>query len=306
MFARWVLAAKLSLLVMLTACGSADLPLLPPAPPAPIVRNADEIAARIAGGRLTVTAFPERLRGHPIEQHLAGVSAWGALFEGTDIDPLRDFDTAFVTARNARDEDGSVHVAEHTLPAERVRAALGALVTRSGARGRWRPDLLPFAAEVVVRGRTRVVAAPTPTLLVALPPEHEATVRAFLGSGGLPLPDGPEAAVLLAAEPGETLAQPYLAVPPTLRSVRAHVVATADGGADLELDAPSESAEQATLDADALTRSVDRATSVRVVVVTVRVLRPVRFFAEGDRVRAHHHLSRDELARIFGFAQAFQ
>jgi hypothetical protein len=76
------------------------------------------------------------------------------------------------------------------------------------------------------------------------------------------------------------------------------VVPSADGGADLHIDAVSSSPAQAHTDAAALTREVARATTVEIAIVRVRLFEPIEFRAEQDHVVADRHLTASELDQI--------
>ncbi|KYF85030.1 hypothetical protein BE18_42995 [Sorangium cellulosum] len=93
-------------------------------------------------------------------------------------------------------------------------------------------------------------------------------------------------------------------MPPTLRSLEATVTLAKDGGATVALDGASQSPEDAARDAAFLNAEIERATSFRIAVVTVRVVDPVEFFAEGDRVKANRRVTPGEIDKLFALLSA--
>jgi hypothetical protein len=283
--------------------GDATTPVAPLPPPKP--RNADELARTVAGGGVEALGFVERLRGHPLAKRIGSLDQLRELLEGTGIDPERDLERTFMVAPTIASEESSVAVAEHSLPRERVEQALGVLVARSKPPGQWRTDLGVPAARVTVKGRSRVVALVEPNLLVILPESRAREALRFVGTGGLPLPVGPEAVVAKAVEPARTMRGVLpVHIPETLSSAQVLLTPTPDGGADLHIDAQSSSAAQASADAAALSREVARATTVEIAVIRIRVFDPIEFRSEQDWVRADRHLTAQEVERIFALASA--
>lgn len=310
----WVRAA-FCLVVLLPALGllgcSASTPEQGPAAPSqplppPKPRNAHEIARALSGGGVEALVWMQRLRGHPLGARLGTIAQLRELFEGTGIDPARDLDRAFAVAPTIRSEDASIVVAEHSLPADRVRSAMDALVARSVPPGSWRTDLGPPAARVTVRGRARIVALAEENLLVILSESHAQDASRFVGCGGLPEPSGPEAVLASAVQPARTLAGVMpVRVPDSLQLIRSMLTPAPDGGADVHIDAQSTSAAQASADAAVLTREVARATTVDLGVVRWNVFEPIDFRPEQEWVRADRHLTPSELDKITALALAF-
>lgn len=292
-------------LFALSCGGGAPKPAEAPeeAPPKP--RNAAAIAQSIAGGKVSVLVYADRGRGHPITAKLAALDLWGPVLEGTGIDPQKDLTRAFVTAPGVRNEREAVVVLEHTLAPEKLKAGLDALVARSEPPGAPVDGAGVPAVRVTVRGRTRVVATIEPSWLVVLPEGKAREAGRFVGTGGFPDPAGPEAAVASAVEPARTLAAPNAPrVPATVSSMQALFTLAPDGGADLAIDGASTGPDQARQDAEELSDAVDRATTLRVAIVKIRVFDPIKFVAEGDRVKAKRHVSPEEVDRLFGLLSA--
>ncbi|WP_129355934.1 hypothetical protein [Sorangium cellulosum] len=299
-----LLVAGLALLAV--ACGAA--PGKPPdaeAPPPPRPRNAAAIAQSIAGGRVSVLVYADRTRGHPIMARLAALDLWGPVLAGTGLDPERDVERAFITAPRVDAANEAVVVLEHSVPEDRLQAALDTLLSRSDPPGARESGLGVPAVRVTIRGHTRVVASVEPTFLVVLPEAKAREARRFVGTGGFPDPTGDEAARAVALDPARTLRAPRAPrVPPTLGALEAAVTLADDGGAVVALDGASASPEQAARDAAALNEEIERATTVRIAIVKLRVVDPIGFFAEGDRVRAKRRVTPGELDKLFGLLSA--
>ncbi|WP_437998437.1 hypothetical protein WMF26_49570 [Sorangium sp. So ce185] len=298
----------LGLALAAVACGSAPsaAPVGVEAPPPPKPRNAAAIAQSIAGGKVSVLVFADRTRGHPIMARLAALDLWGPVLTGTGLDPERDLERAFITAPRADAAHEAVIVLEHNVPPERLKTGLDTLLSRSQPPGAEESGLGVPAVRVTLKGHTRVVATVEPNFLVVLPVSRAREARRFIGTGGFPEPVGDEAALAAAIDPARTLRGPREAprVPPTLRSLEATVTLTKDGGATVALDGASQSPEDAARDAAFLNAEIERATSFRIAVVTVRVVDPVEFFAEGDRVKANRRVTPGEIDKLFALLSA--
>jgi hypothetical protein len=285
-----------------SACGGGTP--APEGPPPPKPRDATEIAVKLVGGKVTLLAWPAKVRGTPLAHKLAALEPLRPLLDGTGLDAERDVDRAFATMPAVRAAERVLGF-EHALPEARVRAAVDVLVAKSKPSGAWVDGLGVPAALVTVHGERAVVALPTPTLVVVLPEARAKDAARFAQSGGVPDPEGGEAAVATAIDPATTLQAPHApAVPRSIAAARAVITPGKDGGADVAFDAQSASAQQAVVDAGSLTRSVDDATTLRVSILTVRVMAPVTFRAEGDHVKSDVHLAPADVDRLLGLASA--
>jgi len=306
---RWLFVLGMLLGACPIACGGAasEERVATPAveAPKPKPRNASEIAQRIAGGKIDVLVYLERVRGNPIAPKLAALDALGPVLEGTGIDPQKDIDRAYVTSAGVKHAETAVVVAEHALAEQRVRAAVEVLIGRSRPPGAWLDDVGVPAARVTIKNETRVVALVEPNLLVILPEAHAREAMLFRGSGGLPEPTGPEAVVATAIDPAHTLQARHVPpIPETIQRARATLTLAPDGGADLSADAVDATPEQAQSDAATMTAEVERATTVSISIVKVRFIDPIAFRAEADHVKSDRHLTPQEIDRILGLVTA--
>jgi len=290
-------------LLLLWGCGSATGPAAhadtPPAEAPPKPRNAHEIARGIVDGKLDVLLFVDRVRKHPIGPKVAGLPVFEEVFKGTDIEPLRDFDRLFITAPSTRAGEPVVMVGEHGLTEERLRSALEIMIARSEPPGAWLPDANVPTARIELRGESVVVGLVEPNVMVVLAAAKASELARFVGTGGLPEPEGDEAVVAVAAEPARNIHGPPFRIPPTIRHARGVVTPAADGGADLHVEGESTSEEQAKADAEELTQSIADVTTVKIVVVKIKLFDPVEFQASKKLIKGDRHLTQAELERIF-------
>jgi hypothetical protein len=198
-----------------------------------------------------------------------------------------------------------VVVLQHSLPQDRVKSGLDAVIARSDPPGAWLKGTRVPTARVTLRGHTRAVALIEPAFVVVLPESLAGEAARFIGTGGFPDPQGPEAVLATVLEPSRTLkgrrAPP---IPDTISKAAAKVTLGDDGGADIAVDAQSTNETQAGLDAAALTEAIDDATSVRVAILKVRLFKPVVFRADGAQVKTDVHLTAGEIDQLFSFASA--
>jgi hypothetical protein len=288
-------------------CGAAPpaAPDTAPQPP-PKARNAATIAWDIVHAKVGVLTYVERVRGRPIAARIQSLDLVRPYLEGTGLDPEKDLDRAFVAAPATDRADEAIVVAQHHLSSEQIRLALQAMIASGRVSGEWIAGSPVPEARVTARGQTRILAVIDPDILVLLPESHALEAGRFIGTGGFPEPEGPGAVFARALDPANTVRGPRIPrVPASISSLQATVTFGDDGGAVIALEGPSASPEQAEADALSLTRAVDDATSVKVAFIRVRVFKPIRFFAEAERVKSEVRLTAGEIDTLLGAAAAF-
>jgi len=276
-------------------------------PPAPPPRNAAQVAQAISGGQVSAMVYVERVRGHAIAPKLEALTVWKQVLEGTGLEPMRDLERVYATSTSTSDESHSVLVAEHKLTMVEAKKAIDIFVKRSSPQGEWVAGSAFPLARVTVKGRKRVVALPTDKLVIILPEALAQQAAGFSGSGGLHDPSGPEAVVATALQPQKTInvrLKRFPKIPKSLSLATATVELTRDGGAKVKFLGKSNTPEQAKKDAKALTKRVDKATSVKVSVVRIRFFQKVVFRAEGDQVKANVTVTSSQLDRMLSMASA--
>jgi hypothetical protein len=180
------------------------------------------------------------------------------------------------------------------------------VLAKSDPPGQMLPAQDYEAAKVTIKGRVGVVAMLPPRFLVVVPEDLADRIGDFEATGGLPDLPGPEAVVATALEPSQTVRGPRVpAIPETISKGKLTVLLKSDGGADVDIEGDDATADSAASDAQTITEAVDRATSVKISVMTIRAFDPIKFKAEGSEVKGHLALSQDDLERIIGLAETF-
>jgi hypothetical protein len=255
-------------------------------------RDAAEIARRIVDARVSGTYRSAGARSSAAARLGRSVYGIGYLLDAAGLDVQSDVDCIYAAAPTV-DSYEAAHVIEHSIDDVRMRQAFDAVLEASTRPAELYHDLGFPAADIRLGGHDRFVALPAPGLLVQLPPGEVLGAIQFVGSGGMPPPEGKEVVVLFGEEPALTV--PSLPWPPSLR--QATIVAEADklGGARVTFEAESSDAAQAAIDAENMTRDAEDATTIDLWFVKLRVLGPFLFRSAGARVRGEIRLNRDEL-----------
>lgn len=305
-FPRFTLVVTLCLAAAPLGCGPATTPPIDVVAPPPKERNAATIAWDIVHARVGALTYVDRVRGRPIAAKIQSLDLVRPYLEGTGIDPEKDLDRAFVAAPATDRADESIVVAQHHLSSEKIRLALGAMISSGRVAGEWIQGASVPQARVTARGQTRILAIIEPDILVLLPESHAMEAGRFIGTGGFPEPEGPGAVFATAIDPAATVRGNRVPpIPASISSLRATVTLADDGGATIAIEGPSTNPDQAVADAAELTRSVDAATSVRIAFIRVRVFKPIHFFAEARNVKTSVHLTAGEIDTLLGAAAAF-
>lgn len=303
---RWATAVALTLALPLGAlaagCGGAPAPI-PEAPaPPPKARNAAEIAWDIIHAQVGLTIYVDRIRGRPITAKIESLELFRFFLEGTGIRAETALDRVYIASPRTNQASEWLVVFEHRLPNDRVKAALDVLLREGRLVGAWvdPPGSVPIV-RFVAHERDWALALVEPNFLILLPGAHAIEAARFVGTGGFPDPTGPEALSGRALDPSNTLLGPGVPrFPSTLQSGVSSITLTADEGLDVTSSAQSTSPEQATADAEALSKSVEAATSIKVAFMRFRLFKPIPFTAEGDQVKSSFHLTQGEIDTLLG------
>lgn len=274
--------------------------------PPPKPKNAIEIARSIVNARVGVMVWADRLHGQPVEARLQSLNPLRSMLEGTGIDVTRDVVAAYVASTGVTTNDVSVAIVQHKVEATRLQAGLETVMARSVPRGEWIAGATVPSARVTVRGQTRVVSVVDTEFLAVLPEGIASQASRFVGTGGFVDPVGPDVAVATAIEPSRSLAAAQVPpIPRTIRSTEARMWIGHDGGLDITAVGESTDPGQAQADAEALTNSVDNATSINLGILRVRLFQQIVFHPEGSQVKSHVHLTPSEIDRLATLAESF-
>jgi len=275
----------------------------PAAPERP--RDAAKIAVDLVGGKVNALIFVDRVRVHPVGPRLISLGPARALLSGTSVDPLRDLERVFVTAPSTSDRK-AIMFAEHKLDEARIQQAMMDLVKKSDPPGAVVPEAPYPTVRVSRRGRAGLVSFVPPNFVVALPEDMMASLPAFASTGGLPGPEGVEAARFSAIDPSTTLrGRGVPEIPASISAVQGVATLRQDGGISVDAMGPSASPAQAVDDAAYLTDAFERATTVTLGFVKIRVIQPIRFVPRDANVETHVDMSQSEIEQLLGLAESF-
>ncbi len=272
---------------------------------APKPKDAAQRAEALIDGKVGALVWVDRVRKHPVGARLLAMPMVADLLEGTGLDPMNDLERVFVSGPGT-DKGRAVMFAEHNLDPVRAHAALESVIQKSNPPGEMLTGLPYEAAKVTIRGRSGVVAFLAPHYLVVVPEDLAPRIPSFVGTGGLADPNGPEAAIAVAIDPSQTVRAPRVPrFPATVSRATATLVLRADGGADVDLVGDDAGEDQAAQDARQLTGDIERATTMKIAFVTIRVIDPIVFTAQGNQVKAKVDLSRAQIDQLLGLAARF-
>ncbi|MFO0762312.1 MAG: hypothetical protein U0359_38085 [Byssovorax sp.] len=277
----------------------------PDAAPPPI---RDPIAAAGGAGSVSskeanvqVLIAGKALRKHPLgasfSRLLVLLPSWRQFFEGTPIDPIRDIDHVLITGPRFKDDSSKmVAVMDFNLPESKIKDAIGSLAERTN--GGWIDDApLPAAKARVAAGDRIFAIVPGKKLLVVLPLEAKDQLGGLKQTKGFR--SSPVGVVISLLNPARPFAGLF-PVPDTLKWLRVAVTPTADGGADVALEAGDKSPEEAKKHAADLTLALDQVRVIDALLTKIEVLDHTEFFADKDVVKARVHVNSRQLMLIMG------
>jgi hypothetical protein len=275
----------------------------PIAEPSVLAGGAGKISAKDANVQLLLAG--KVLRKHELgawaSRMLRMVPEWRAFFEGSPIDPIQDLDHVLITApRLKEDSSDLVAVMEHHLSPEAVYAAVDGVLRRTN--GVWIEDAPVTAARAKVGGAVRVFALlPQRHLLVVLPAKAMDQLPRLKQARGFR--NSAEGAVVSLVTPARPF-KDFLPLPESLRWLRLALTPTADGGADLAIDAGDASRDAAVADAEILSREIEARRKVDLFGFgSYEIVDPLQFVAEGKVIKARTHLTPQKMRVIMSFVE---
>ena len=240
----------------------------------------------------------ERIRKHELGAQfgklLTTIPQWKVFFSGTKIDPIRDLDQVLIAGPQLRDSRKVVAMMYYNLPDSRVRAAVNHVVQTSKPPGEWLKDTPVEAARAFAENGERVFAiVPSKKLLVLLPLDAKDQLGKLQGAKPL----GRPGVGILASTitPANALREVPIPIPASLTWVGVSVTPTADGGADVLVEAIDASPELAAVHAAELTQAIEDRRKIEAFGVTIEAFQAISFVATGTRLKAATHLSRGQL-----------
>lgn len=236
----------------------------PPAPadeeigdPVALSGSAGKIADANANVRLLL--YTDRIRSHPLGARvgklLQATPQWRDFFGPAQVDPVRDIDRVLIAGPQLRDSSNVVAVVRHTLPEERIRAGLDALIARGG--GEWMEGNVRMARARADRA-DRLFVLPAPGIVAVVPPSAEASARSM--GRDVRFAAGPEGVAMQAyiVTPWRVFRGLPVQVPDSIEWVRLELRPREDGGVTIRLlgqDASPEAAARSAREIDLLVRN---------------------------------------------------
>jgi hypothetical protein len=253
---------------------------------------------------VSLLIYPERIRSHRLANQFAPTLTklrnWRNFFGGTELDPVRDTDRILLAGPQLRDSSRVVAVVRYNVPQERVRAAIDVVVKRSG--GRWENKRVPVA-KANVDGAERYFVLTGPGVLVVVPPDGLDQALALPRNLRFPQ-GGNDAVVLFLKSPANAFRGLPVKLPTSVEWMRFSLSLNPAGGADARLEAKDRDAASAAKNAPDVTETVNKAMVVDLLFTKRRLLDPVTFRADGDRIRAETHVTDAQLRHILSMMAA--
>ncbi len=252
---------------------------------------------------VSLLIYTDRIRKHPLAQQfgpiLASVPQWDSFFAGTHIDPIQDTDRILLAGPQFRDSSRIVAVVQYNVPQSKVKAAVSALVTRSGSRGAWLDTKVP-AAKAYADRADRFFVFPSPKILAVVPSDG---LDQALKLKATTFPRAKnEAVVFFLKTPRNAFRGLAVRIPESIEWTRCSMTMSEDGGADVHIEAKDQDPASAMSTASTLSQELTRIAVIPL--INKRLLDPVTFRAEGNTVRADIHLSAAQLRTIFSLVAA--
>lgn len=266
-------------------------------------RNAHEIATELISGQIGAFIYMDKVRGTPTGDRILKIPMVADELEGTGLDPEKDLERVFIASPDTQSRRAIVF-GEHNLTASGAHEALKTVVAKSDPPGEMIPAQGFEAAKVTIKKQTGVVAFLPPNFLVVVPEDLVDHILDFSATGGLPPADGPEALVASAVNPGQTVRLPRMPrIPETITTGSMRVLLKPEGGAVVDMSGEDATSEKAIEDAELMTDNFNKATSVQISIISIRLFDPIKFQAEGTTVKGRLTLTQDEVDRLASVAQ---
>jgi hypothetical protein len=272
----------------------------PLADPVAAAGGAGKIAAKDANVQVLLAGnvlrrFPAGAR---VARLLVQIPEWRGFFEGSPVDPIRDFNHILITAPRLRGDTGKlVAVMDYNLSPDLARDAVDQVLRKTN--GVWLPDAPVPAARARVGGVMRLFAhLPEKHLIAVLPADAMDQLEGLKRARGFR--NSSEAVIVSMVTPARPF-RDFLKLPESLRFLRLSVTPTADGGADLALDVGDASHDEAVAHADLLTREIEARRKMDILGFTFEIIDAVTFVADGDVMRARTHVTRQKLETILSW-----
>lgn len=260
---------------------------------------------------VSVLVRMDHLRAHPIGKQLGArllrIEQWRPFFDGTGLDPVRDFDAMFAFGPRFYETSRVSAIVAHNRPDLAMTLVLQGVSKRF--KGEWIGDDDVPAFRAKIDGAQRVVVQ-LPGGLIITPPDGEKQsmdlarqlVRKKKKVGDT-LPKGDADLIVSAflAKPSNVLT----AIPDDLHDVHVTVRTRKDNGGTLDLEAKAKDAKTATDDVATVKRLIEGFVPKGFIgMVARKYIDGYTVTADGDVVFVHHELDGDRLESVWGLLTA--
>ncbi len=261
---------------------------------------------------VSVLVRMDHLRGHPIGKQLGPrllrIEQWRPFFDGTGLDPVRDFDALFAFGPRFYETSRVSAIVVHNKQDLAMTLVLQGVAKRfKGSEWIGDDDVPAFRAKI--DGAQRVVVQ-LPGGLIVTPPDGEKQsielarqlVRKKKKVGDA-LPKGDPDLIVSAflSKPSNVLT----AIPDDLHDVRVTVRTRKDNGGVLDLEAKARDAKTAKDDVDTLKKLVDSFVPKGFIgMVARKYVDGYTVTSDGDAVFVHHELDGDRVESVWGLLTA--
>jgi hypothetical protein len=284
---------------------------------APVAKLAAPVGAagdpsKLAGKdpNVQVLLASDRLRKHELgatfSQLLTALPEWAEFFEGTPIDPVKDFDHVLLAGPQFRDFRKVVAVMDYNIPERKIREAMNVVVERT--HGHWLEGTPVPAAEITLardKGVRILALVPEKRLLVLLPKDAKDQLSQLKATK--PFAKSNVGILLSIVTPARAFRGLPVGIPDTLKWVRISVTPQPNGEADVDLEALDDSAADAAKHAPEITQAVEGVRRIDLGLFAIEVIDRTQFIASGALIRAHVRVTKrqlrfvmDEVEKIFG------
>lgn len=261
---------------------------------------------------VSVLVRMDHLRTHPIGKQLGTrlvrIEQWKPFFDGTGLDPVRDFDALFAFGPRFHETSRVSAIIAHNKPDVAMTLVLQGVSKRfKGSEWIGDDDVPAFRAKI--DGADRVVVQ-LPGGLIITPPDGEKQsidlARQLVKKKrkvGDALPKGDPDLIVSSflTKPSNVLT----AIPDDLRDVHVTIRSRKDGGGVLDMDAKAKDAKTASDDAATIKKLIEGYVPKGFIgMIARKYVEGYTVTADGDVLRVHHELDGERVESVWGLLTA--
>lgn len=261
---------------------------------------------------VSVLVRMDHLRTHPIGKQLGtrlvNIPQWKPFFDGTGLDPVKDFDAFFAFGPRFYETSRVSVIVAHNKPDEAMALVLNVLSKRfKGAEWIGDEEVPAFRAKIDGADRA-VVGLPGGLIITPLDGEkqsmelaHQLVKKKRKVGDTLPKGDADLIVSAFLAKPSNVLT----AIPEDLHDVHVTIRTRKDLGGVLDMDAKAKDATTATADVVTIKKLIEGYVPKGFIgMIARKYVDGYSVTAEGDVVRVHHELDGDRLDSVWGLLTA--